>query len=450
MSKRVESIVAALNDVSVGNFSGTRMEKALLSLIGTLKDSINFAKTFTESSLFDRFLNNTDHQQQFEMLNMQLLQNAADLTLALNVTSLFDQQQDVADRQADLTEISTRFDEIAMAMAKQQQEMLKQKKEMKDEFKRRFDSFKYQLQKDVLKAQNHDELKKIDEESKLFRHIPGHDLQCEELIGQGGFADVYRGTWISQSHRVAIKTIRITHLTETIRQSILDEIATMYKTRYDYVLNIFGACIEQNYYAIVVEYMSLGSLFDVLRKKELILSWADRWSIALQMTKSINYLHSMSILHRDIKSLNFLMDITANGYLVKISDFGLAKVRQETSRQTMEDNKPRIIGAGTLQWKAPELLKFGKPSKAADIYSLAIVFWELATGCIPYEELDDETISQGVKTGERLEIPDDVPASFASIISSAWSQDPSKRPTAQDLIQLIMTNSPSQTEPTMM
>ncbi|CAF1159830.1 unnamed protein product [Rotaria sp. Silwood1] len=139
------------------------------------------------------------------------------------------------------------------------------------------------------------------------------------------------------------------------------------------------------------------------------------------------------------------MDYAPHGYIVKISDFGLAKIRQETSRQTTESNK-QLVGAGTLQWKAPELLKFGKPSKASDIYSLGIVFWELATGFVPYDELDEATISQGVKAGERLEIPNDVPPTFASIISNAWSQEPSKRPTAQQLIEQIITISPATTK----
>jgi serine/threonine protein kinase len=248
---------------------------------------------------------------------------------------------------------------------------------------------------------------------------------------------------------VAIKTIRITYLTENLKQSFLDEIAAMYKIRYDHVLGIFGACIEPNYYALVVEYMSLGSLFDVLHKKEHALSWANRWSIALQMTKGINYLHTMSIIHRDIKSLNFLMESASNGYLVKISDFGLVKIRQETSKRTAESDRQQV-SAGTLQWKAPELLKFGKPSKASDIYSLGVVFWELATRCVPYDELDEATIREGVKAGERLEIPNDVPSHYTSIISNAWSQEPSKRSTAQELIEKIMAMSPVTAEPTIM
>ncbi|CAF4523718.1 unnamed protein product, partial [Rotaria socialis] len=445
LSKRVESIVVVLKDSSIENYSGTIKEKALQNLVETLEDIVNFVKKFTDASIFDRFFHNTDHQEQFEMFNMQLSHNVADLKLALDITSVFDQHQDMIDRQADLDEISTKLDDIALGMTKQQQELLNHKKEMKNEFKRRFDSFRFHLQQDVLKAQNLTEAKAIDEESKLFLHIPGHDLESEELIGQGGFADVYRGTWLSQHHRVAIKEIRITHLMDDVRQDFLYEISAMCKIRFDHVLNIFGACIEPNYYAIVVEYMSLGSLFNVLQKKQPHLSWPDRWSIALQMTKGVNYLHSMSILHRDIKSLNFLMEKAVDGYLIKICDFGLAKIRQETSRQTADSNQQRV-SVGTLQWKAPEVLKFGKPSKASDVYSLGIVFWELATERVPYEELDEATISQGVKAGERLKIPSDVPHDYTSLISNAWSQEPSDRPTSEQLIQQIMIVSTTATE----
>lgn len=438
LSKRVEAIVAVLKNCSEDEFAGTVKEKALQNLVETLQETVQFVKKFTDASVFDRFFHNTDHQEQFEMFNMQLSHNVADLKLTLDLTSIFDQQQDRLDRQADLDEISSKLDEIALTMAKQQEELLKQRKEMKNEFKRRFDSLKYHLQEDVLKAHNRLETKANDHELKLFLHIPGHDLIAEELIGQGGFADVYRGIWISQRHRVAIKTIRISYLTEDVKKDFFDEIAAMSRIRFDHVLNIFGACIEPNYYALVVEYMSLGSLFNVLRKKEPHLLWNDRWSIALQMAKSVNYLHAMSILHRDIKSLNFLMDKAVDGYLVKISDFGLAKIRQETSRQSVQESS-LPIGVGTLQWKAPEILKFGKPSKASDIYSLGIVFWEVATGCIPYEDLDEDTISQGVKAGERLKIPTDIPSDFVSIIVKSWDQEPRERPTAQELIQDILT-----------
>ena len=429
--------MSVIEENSVDYSSSAAMEKALRSLAETLQAGAEFVLKFTDTSIMGRFLHNSDHQEKFEELNGRLSECAHDLNLALNLTSIFDQRQDVIDRHADLAEISSKLDEIALDMANQQQDLLKENENIKDEFKRRFDSFKFTLRQDVLKAENPMEAKKIEAEAELFLHIPYHDLLSRERIGQGGFADVYEGTWLSRHQQVAIKRIRIAHLTDDgVKQSILKEIATMYKIRYDHVLGVYGACIEPSNYALVLEFMSLGSLFDVLQKKEHIRTWEDRWSIALQMVKGVNYLHTVSILHCDIKSLNFLMEHAPKGYRVKISDFGLAKLRLETHRLSVESAEP-LVSTGTLQWKAPELLKFGKPSKASDIYSLGVVFWELATGCVPYEDVDEAVLCQGVRHGDRLDIPTGVPLAFTSLISSAWRQEPNQRPTAQALIEAI-------------
>jgi serine/threonine protein kinase len=239
-------------------------------------------------------------------------------------------------------------------------------------------------------------------------------LLQQKCIGQGGFANVYRGKWLSQDHEVAIKVIRIQHLADRDKEDFVKEISTMYRIRYDHILNIFGACMEPGNYALIVEYMSLGSLYDVLRQKILQLTWPDRWSIALQITKGINHLHTHSkpIIHRDIKSLNVLMTRGSQDFLVKIGDFGLAKIRHETSRQSSHNSS-----VGTLPWKAPELLRMGKHTEASDVYALGIVLWELATGYEPYEEADESTIS-----------------AFVELISKAWMHEPGKRSTCQQLL----------------
>ncbi|CAF5065267.1 unnamed protein product, partial [Rotaria sp. Silwood1] len=161
----------------------------------------------------------------------------------------------------------------------------------------------------------------------------------------------------------------------------------------------YGACTERGKYALVMEYMSLGSLYKILHRDKLPLDWSQRLSIALQTAKGINYLHVLQppILHRDIKSLNFLLERSHEGYTVKVCDFGLAQTRNETTRQT----KLAHTLACTLQWTAPEILRLKTYTNKSDVYSLGIVYWELAANEIPYDGYPNDVVSDYVRRGDR-------------------------------------------------
>jgi len=395
-----------LKRISKSDFDDNGMEHALKDLNNTLEQCLNLIeKQLTTTSLLEQYW---DYTKQFIQLDEQLSQNSITLNLALNINLIFDRHQDSSDQQKHLMEISSKIDQLAL----------------------------------TIEEQNHKLKNEFNEQRNHFLHVSKTDLQFEELIGQGGFADVYRGIWISRDHPIAIKVFHFTDITSKIKQNILNEISIMYQIRYDHLLGILGACVEPNYYAIIIEYMPLGSLFDILQRKEQIFSWSDRWSIALQMTKGINYLHKMSIIHQDIKSLNILMDKTIHGYLVKVSDFGLAKMEEEIQRETKQMKRKKTI-IGTSRWTAPELFNSNPPSMASDIYSLGIIFWELATGSIPYEGWNDEDIIRNIMKGFREDIPMNVPERFELIISNAWNQQARKRPSCQQLIEDIKEGSKS-------
>jgi serine/threonine protein kinase len=92
-------------------------------------------------------------------------------------------------------------------------------------------------------------------------------------------------------------------------------------------------------------------------------------------------------------------------------------------------------GVGTLRWMAAELMKeFTRTyTPACDVFSLAVVLWEMATRQIPYEGVDDDSIRSGVKAGDRMDIPAKIPSAFAELISKCWSANPNDRLATGDI-----------------
>ncbi|CAF3994371.1 unnamed protein product, partial [Rotaria sordida] len=164
-------------------------------------------------------------------------------------------------------------------------------------------------------------------------------------------------------------------------------------------------------------------------------TWPERLSIAFQAASGINYLHQLPepVLHRDIKSLNFLVERAYEGYTVKVCDFGLARTRNETTRQT----KYNSTRAYTLPWTAPEILRLEDYLDKSDIYSLGVVFWELSSITIPYYDRQDDIIRAFVLAGDRLKIPEGTPSTFHDLIKKCWAQQPNDRPSSSHLIEII-------------
>ncbi|CAF0886905.1 unnamed protein product [Adineta steineri] len=436
LSQRIDAITSAMKAMADKDLQRNELQKSLNNYHHCIEHCCEFITQFKdEKSWFSKIFDKQNHIEEFEELNLQLTQCATDLNLGINLKQIFDRNMDVSDQATDLDVIKSKLDEVAKLMAQRQDEQLRCIERIEQNINQRLNSFKHRLEQDILKRSEPLLAQQIPDEEHAFLHIPYYDLVLEKRIGQGGFADVYRGKWLPQDHNVAIKVFRIQYIDERVKGDLVNEISMMYRIRYDHVLNIFGACMEPDKYALIVEYMSLGSLYDVLRRQTIQFSWSDRCSIATQMVKGVNYLHKLpkSIIHRDIKSLNILMTEHGKDFLVKVADFGLAKIRHETSHQS-----PYVPSVGTLSWKAPELLKLGgKHTEASDVYAMGIVLWELATGCEPYADTDVSMISDCVRQGQRMDIPSNVPSSFAKLISKAWAQEPQKRPSCLELLNAI-------------
>lgn len=267
--------------------------------------------------------------------------------------------------------------------------------------------------------------------------IPSKDLVQGQLIKGGSFGDVYRGTWKGQP--VAIKKLRMATLGPQLIADFKKETQLMRQCQFPNILRLHGVCTEPGHYAMVLELME-RDLSDLLQSTEDI-SEKKRWKIALDIAQGLWDLHRSNILHRDLKSPNILLD---GGCRSKISDFGLSKVRTGSS----------IGGShvvGSVRWCSPEVIDGEAPTSSSDMYSYGMILWEIATGQIPFRNDTDMVIMRKVvDKGLRETIPADCPPLWVSIIEDCWKKNPSERPTAASIVELLRKYQPLPPKPVWM
>lgn len=145
-------------------------------------------------------------------------------------------------------------------------------------------------------------------------------------------------------------------------------------------------------YAFCLKLCPRGSLQDVIHVEGVRLTWPTVRSVGLQICEGLEYLHSQSVLHRDLKSSNILV---YDDWNVFISDFDTAEFESVSQQQELESGKTRKNRTvGTLVTMAPEILTntgvgTGKGfvfTKGADVYSLGVTLNEISTGTMPYSD----------------------------------------------------------------
>ncbi|XP_074352171.1 receptor protein-tyrosine kinase CEPR2-like [Apium graveolens] len=211
------------------------------------------------------------------------------------------------------------------------------------------------------------------------------NLDEDNLIGTGSSGKVYRVETEKAEGTVAVKQL----CEGKANKVFTTEMGILGNIRHRNILKLYACLTNGASNLLVLEYMANGNLFqalhNIMEDGMPLLDWNQRYRIAVGVAKGIKYLHydcCPTIIHRDIKSTNILLD---EDFEPKIADFGVAKVVQDSIKDF-----DSICIAGTYGYIAPELAYTPKMTEKCDVYSFGVVLLELVTGRRAIEETNGE------------------------------------------------------------
>jgi len=262
--------------------------------------------------------------------------------------------------------------------------------------------------------------------------IPYRELQFVESLGSGEFGQVFRGFF--QGTEVAIKQLYwdSSVLPEVIIQDLTKEIESFRHLRHKRLVSFVGACLEIPYLCLVTEYCPGGSLHHLLHVRKLRLPPLHGTNMCLQLADGVMYLHCQNpvVVHRDLKSLNVVLDLNLN---LKLCDFGLTESMDRT-HITKKNN------GGSPRYMAPELFdNKSKITEKVDIWSAGCIFSEIFGGPLPYEGINTlADLTREMLVHRRIPaIPADIAEPIQNIIRSCYNFDGRLRPSARQVFDQL-------------
>ena len=249
------------------------------------------------------------------------------------------------------------------------------------------------------------------------------DLEFGELLGQGGFGTVFRGRWRSKGFDVALKKVIINP--EESDAKVMKELG-----EHPNIISFLGFAYRRPETIVVTALAKKGSLFDYLhiRKEKPTEQQSLTW--ARQIAYGMAFMHRLDYVHRDLKSSNVLF---SDDMVAQVSDFGTARFLKSSTVASKT--------AGTHRWMAPEVAQDDVINKKCDVFSYALVVWELMEHNIPYPEArTDIMASMAILSGERPPIGPNWPRYLSSLTQACWAPAPNDRPTFSDIVTSLENN----------
>lgn len=265
-----------------------------------------------------------------------------------------------------------------------------------------------------------------------FQVIKEIELRRGKLIGSGAFGEVSKGVWVPENQNVkipvAIKVLKNMNHSYSASKEFLDEAYIMASVDHPNLLKLLGVCMTSEM-MLITQLMPLGSLLDYVIKNKATIGSKSLLNWSTQIARGMAYLEKKGLVHRDLAARNVLVQ---NPSMVKISDFGLAKLLSESNEYKAAGGKMPI------KWLALECIRHRIFTTKSDVWAFGVTIWELLTfGCRPYEHIPAKDVPDKIESGEKLKHPQGCSLDVYCTLLSCWQIDYASRPTFEELVSIF-------------
>jgi len=257
------------------------------------------------------------------------------------------------------------------------------------------------------------------EKPKLGRY------NVEKELGKGAMGVVYQGRDPKINRVVAIKTMALSQEfeedeLEDVKQRFFREAETAGRLSHPNIVTIYDAGEEHDLAYIAMEYLSGKNLTPYVKKDTLLPP--DRvMKMIADSAEALAYAHDNNVVHRDIKPGNIMFDAESN--TLKITDFGIARITDSSRTKTG-------MVLGTPSYMSPEQLAGKKVDGRSDLFSLAVMLYQMLTGRLPFTADSMATLMYKIANEEQVpvrKLRTDLPECVEQIIQHAMEKDPEAR-----------------------
>lgn len=265
-----------------------------------------------------------------------------------------------------------------------------------------------------------------------------------ERIGEGTFGKVYKGLNSVTGELFALKEIEIRSCPNADQmkqvQKFGEEIALMRNLSHKHIVRYKGSHRTDKYFYIFMEYVPGGSIASMLKQFDAFSEDLIR-IFTRQIVEGVRYLHSMGIIHRDIKGANVL--VTEQG-VPKLADFGCSKQLPQIHTTSLEESLRSI--RGSIPWMAPEVVKQTGHGFKADIWSIGATVIEMATAQHPWPTSTNSLSAMYAIATARSPppLPGHLSREAIAFLERCFCIDPHERATAEELLGHPFLNRPQE------